>query len=222
MSGSARPGMLQDVALACKCSDAKGWLFAADADTCFAPNFPLQRFVESAVISGRTTVALAPACTTDEACPGVCANLTSGTIPAESELERGAATKINSLCIDGDAPNDGSEAAMRTLPLVALPPGALAHFQEYADGSAAAGAGPWLAMERYVASRCLEQPVAGFCAAAAFSVRSLHAALFTDRFFHHWTTRQQEHDSVRSHKACSRLQWSGTGPPPGLLVSQVT
>jgi hypothetical protein len=194
-----RPGVLADVALAREHIGAKGWLFAADADTCFQPRFPLQRFIESAVVSSRVTVAVTAA-GGDMCAAGAHAHLLGNALLTPVQLDAGHALKLAGVSISAEGAGAmGGVCAMRTVPLVAVPPDAVAAFVEYARADTTA----WCGLERFVASASAEQkPVTGFCVPAAFSVRGLRELLFTDRFFHHWGARCAEAEAVRPSRAC--------------------
>ena len=173
------------MALAAERINATGWLFAADADYCFQPHFDLQRFVEAAVVSNRLTVAMTAA--TDSAAGEAGAFVVPASAPATSKGDE-YATKVAPMSLDA------TPSALRTLPLVAMPPSATQHLADAAANAPSA----WQSLERFVAGYAAEQPVTGYYVPAAFCVRTLHHLLFADRFFAHLDARFQQLASVRS------------------------
>ena len=193
IADKARPGILSDIQHAAESIEAPGWVFAASADYCLQPGFPLQRFVEAALVSNRLTIAMAQTFAAEDSA-GAFAQLPPGAAYSSKQMPGGHAFKLASLSMEPPAA-DCTAQVLRTLPTVAIPPATLDTLAAHAADAAAAS---WQSLQCAVAAYSAEQPVTGFALPAAFSLRTLRRLLFADRFFVHWDLRVQEAYAVRS------------------------
>jgi hypothetical protein len=190
---SGRLRTASDLAIAIARIGTKSWTFAANADYCFEPGHSLLHFIEAAILTDRPTVAF---CSRDVApydlglslTVGVADDLNTDTFMGRVLEDTGTVFKATTASSD-----DTCDSKWLSLPLYGLPPSFL---EDVVAGPSPGCSGRTL--EQCLVTYSAASPLTACREKAMFSLTTVVAVLYADRFFHHLQRRRKQVHAVRA------------------------